>query len=64
MENGMVAVPPGRVTLSDRRTQRSWAVEVAPFRMSAFPVTQEYQTWSPTVSIVAAASTSPSWWAR
>ncbi|QRX90553.1 formylglycine-generating enzyme family protein [Streptomyces noursei] len=39
-ENEMVAVPPGRVTLSDRRTQRSWHVEVAPFRMSAFPVTQ------------------------
>ncbi|WP_329328271.1 formylglycine-generating enzyme family protein [Streptomyces luteogriseus] len=40
-DNEMVAVPAGRVTLSDRRTQRSWAVEVAPFRMSAFPVTQE-----------------------
>ncbi|KUJ41287.1 sulfatase-modifying factor protein [Streptomyces albus subsp. albus] len=38
----LVAVPPGRVTLSDRRTQRSWAVEVAPYRMSAFPVTQEW----------------------
>ncbi|MEU0272303.1 SUMF1/EgtB/PvdO family nonheme iron enzyme [Streptomyces sp. NPDC006307] len=36
----MVAVPPGRVTLSDRRTQRGWAVDVAPFRMAAFPVTQ------------------------
>ncbi|MEO3766735.1 formylglycine-generating enzyme family protein [Streptomyces sp. B8F3] len=38
--NEMVAVPPGRVTLSDRRTQRSWPVEVAPFHMAAFPVTQ------------------------
>ncbi|WP_445529377.1 formylglycine-generating enzyme family protein [Streptomyces cyslabdanicus] len=36
----MVDVPPGRVTLSDRRTQRSWPVDVAAFRMSAFPVTQ------------------------
>jgi formylglycine-generating enzyme required for sulfatase activity len=36
----MVAVPPGRVTLSDRRTQSSWAVEVAPFRLAPFPVTQ------------------------
>ncbi|MGV9422774.1 formylglycine-generating enzyme family protein [Streptomyces sp. NPDC003656] len=36
----MVAVPAGRVILSDRRTQRSWPVEVAPFLMSAFPVTQ------------------------
>ncbi|WP_344630112.1 formylglycine-generating enzyme family protein [Streptomyces glaucosporus] len=38
----MVAVPPGRVTLSDRRTRSSWPVEVAPFRMSAFPVTQSW----------------------
>ncbi|MFJ8647358.1 formylglycine-generating enzyme family protein [Streptomyces sp. NPDC093546] len=36
----MVAVPPGRVTLSDRRTERRWAVEIAPFRMAALPVTQ------------------------
>ncbi|MGH3322621.1 MAG: formylglycine-generating enzyme family protein [Streptosporangiaceae bacterium] len=36
----MVVVPPGRVTLSDRRMRRSWSVEVAPFRMSAFSVTQ------------------------
>ncbi|WP_423835333.1 formylglycine-generating enzyme family protein [Streptomyces tubbatahanensis] len=36
----MVDVPPGRVTLSDRRTRRSWPVEVAPFRMAVFPVTQ------------------------
>lgn len=38
----MVEVPPGRVTLSDRRTQRTWPVDVAPFRMSAFPVTQSW----------------------
>ena len=38
----MVAVPSGRVTLSDRRTQRSWLVEVVPFRMSAFPVTRSW----------------------
>ncbi|MFE9171545.1 formylglycine-generating enzyme family protein [Streptomyces kebangsaanensis] len=38
--NGMVVVPAGRVTLSDRRTRRSWAVGVASFRMSAVPVTQ------------------------
>nr|WSW64969.1 formylglycine-generating enzyme family protein [Streptomyces sp. NBC_00995] len=36
----MVDVPAGRVTLSDRRTQRSWAVDLAPFRLAAFPVTQ------------------------
>ncbi|MFI0901656.1 formylglycine-generating enzyme family protein [Streptomyces sp. NPDC020983] len=38
----MVAVPSGQVTLSDRRTQSSWPVEVAPFQMSAFPVTQSW----------------------
>ncbi|MFJ1598121.1 formylglycine-generating enzyme family protein [Streptomyces sp. NPDC088261] len=36
----MTAVPPGRVTLSDRRTQRSWPVEVAPYLLGVFPVTQ------------------------
>ncbi|MFI6653897.1 formylglycine-generating enzyme family protein [Streptomyces sp. NPDC050523] len=38
----MVAIPPGRVTLSDRRTRSSWHVEVAPFQISAFPVTQRW----------------------
>ncbi|MFD5162502.1 formylglycine-generating enzyme family protein [Streptomyces hawaiiensis] len=38
----MVTVPSGRVTLSDRRTRRSWTVEVAAFRLSAFPVTQAW----------------------
>ncbi|HEV7627421.1 MAG TPA: formylglycine-generating enzyme family protein [Streptomyces sp.] len=38
----MVAVPPGRVTLSDRRTQSSWLVEVAPLQLAAFPVTQSW----------------------
>ncbi|MFI6166648.1 formylglycine-generating enzyme family protein [Nocardia sp. NPDC051052] len=37
----MVAIPAGMVTLSDRRTQRSWPVTVAPFQMAAVPVTQE-----------------------
>ncbi|MFF3691068.1 formylglycine-generating enzyme family protein [Streptomyces sp. NPDC002187] len=36
----MIALPPGQVTLSDRRTQRSWPVEIAPYRLAAFPVTQ------------------------
>ncbi|MER7811288.1 SUMF1/EgtB/PvdO family nonheme iron enzyme [Streptomyces sp900116325] len=39
-ENEMIAVPPGRVTLSDRRTQRSWSVELAPYLLAAFPTTQ------------------------
>ncbi|KPI08881.1 Sulphatase-modifying factor protein [Actinobacteria bacterium OK074] len=38
--NEMIAIPPGRVTLKDRRTQRSWAVELAPYQLAAFPVTQ------------------------
>ncbi|AXB42935.1 formylglycine-generating enzyme family protein [Amycolatopsis albispora] len=37
----MIAIPPGRVTLSDRRTQRSWAVALAAYRISAVPVTQQ-----------------------
>jgi len=36
----MVAIPAGQVTLSDRRTLRSWAVELAPYQLAAFPVTQ------------------------
>jgi formylglycine-generating enzyme required for sulfatase activity len=36
----MVAIPPGQVTLSDRRTQRSWTVELAPYELAAFSVTQ------------------------
>ena len=36
----MVDVPAGQVTLADRRTQRSWPVELAPYRLAAFPVTQ------------------------
>ena len=36
----MVSIAPGTVTLSDRRTQRRWAVDVAPYRLAAYPVTQ------------------------
>jgi formylglycine-generating enzyme required for sulfatase activity len=36
----MIPVPAGPVTLSDRRTQRSWLVELAPYELGAFPVTQ------------------------
>lgn len=39
-ESVMVAVAPGQVILSDRRTQRTWSVEVEPFQIGAFPVTQ------------------------
>lgn len=36
----MVAVPAGRVTLSDRRTERRWTVDLASYQLAAFPVTQ------------------------
>jgi len=36
----VIAVPAGVVTLSDRRTQRTWSVEVAPFLLAATPITQ------------------------
>ena len=40
----MVSVPSGRVTLSDRRTQRRWTVEVAGHELAAVPITRaEYQ---------------------
>ncbi|GAA3541082.1 hypothetical protein GCM10022222_25870 [Amycolatopsis ultiminotia] len=35
----MVAIPPGGVTLSDRRTQRKRTVEVAAFELAPAPVT-------------------------
>src|SRR5258706_10317813 len=38
--NEMIAIPPGQVTLSDRRTQRSWSVELAPYQLAPFPITQ------------------------
>ncbi|MGC4952225.1 formylglycine-generating enzyme family protein [Actinomadura citrea] len=36
----MVTVPAGTVTLSDRRTRRSWPVDLAPYRLASFPITQ------------------------
>lgn len=38
--HGMIEVSPGQVTLSDRRTERSWSVELAAYRLAVFPVTQ------------------------
>lgn len=35
-----VLLPAGRVTLSDRRTRRSWWVDLAPLRIGVHPVTQ------------------------
>jgi formylglycine-generating enzyme required for sulfatase activity len=36
----MTAISPGRVRLSDRRTQRSWSVDLEPYQLAVFPVTQ------------------------
>ncbi|MGW1989233.1 formylglycine-generating enzyme family protein [Embleya sp. NPDC001921] len=36
----MIDIPSGRVTLTDRRTQRSWSVQPAPYRLAAYPVTR------------------------
>jgi len=36
----VVAVPSGRVTLADRRTERRWSVDVAGYLLAATPVTQ------------------------
>lgn len=36
----MVDLPPGQVTLSDRRTQHSWSVAVDAFQLAAVPITQ------------------------
>lgn len=38
--NPMIAVPAGQVALSDRRTQRSWSVDLAPYELGVFPITQ------------------------
>jgi formylglycine-generating enzyme required for sulfatase activity len=36
----MIAIPQGRLTLSDRRTRRRWTVETPPYELAAVPVTQ------------------------
>ncbi|MGW2014461.1 formylglycine-generating enzyme family protein [Streptomyces sp. NPDC001927] len=36
----MIAVPAGQVTLSDRRTQRSWVVELDAYQLAMYPITQ------------------------
>jgi formylglycine-generating enzyme len=36
----MIGIPRGQVTLSDRRTQRSSSVELGPYQLAAFPITQ------------------------
>ncbi|WP_067859504.1 formylglycine-generating enzyme family protein [Nocardia shimofusensis] len=36
----MVDIPPGAVELSDRRTRRSWSVDVGAYQLTAVPVTR------------------------
>jgi formylglycine-generating enzyme len=38
--NEMIAISRGRVRLSDRRTQRSWLVDLEPYQLAVFPITQ------------------------
>ena len=38
--NEMIAISRGRVRLSDRRTQRSWPVDLEPYQLAVFPTTQ------------------------
>jgi formylglycine-generating enzyme required for sulfatase activity len=37
----MIAIPAGRIILSDRRTQRSWSVGLSAYEIAAHQVTQE-----------------------
>ncbi|MFB9929359.1 formylglycine-generating enzyme family protein [Amycolatopsis halotolerans] len=37
----MVSIPAGTVTLTDRRTEHSWTVDVPAFELGAMPVTEE-----------------------
>jgi sulfatase modifying factor 1 len=39
-ESLMIAVAPGQLTLSDRRTQHRWSVELERYELGAFPITQ------------------------
>jgi sulfatase modifying factor 1 len=40
IDTAMVAVPPGDVTISDRRTLSSWNIRLKPFLLAALPVTR------------------------
>lgn len=40
--NTMIAVAAGQVTLSDRRTQRRWSVQLEPYELAATPITQAH----------------------
>ncbi|GAB1640432.1 hypothetical protein KRMM14A1259_08550 [Krasilnikovia sp. MM14-A1259] len=44
MNLDMISIPAGQITLSDRRTQTHWTVELAPYRLAAHPVTRALHT--------------------
>lgn len=46
-EDDLVDIPPGTVTLSDRRTRHRWPVDVMPFRLSPYPVTSSQYVRAP-----------------
>ena len=37
----MVEIPKGKITLNDDRIKRKWSVEISPFLLGKYPVTQE-----------------------
>ena len=37
----MVEIPKGRIELRDDRTKEKWAVEIEPFLLYKFPITQD-----------------------
>ncbi|MGW1743036.1 formylglycine-generating enzyme family protein [Nocardia sp. NPDC001965] len=60
----LVDIPAGRVTLSDRRTQRSWPVDLGPYRLAALPVTRsQYALISGRPGEAALPADSISWYA-
>ncbi|MEU4238586.1 formylglycine-generating enzyme family protein [Actinoplanes sp. NPDC026619] len=63
----LIALPPGRVTLSDRRSQRVWTVDLQPYLLARAPVTQrEYAEVTGERPSAAAGENRPvesvSWW--
>jgi len=41
INNQMVEIPGGKIELRDDRTKKKWPVELEPFLLAQFPVTQE-----------------------
>jgi formylglycine-generating enzyme required for sulfatase activity len=56
----MITVPAGRVTLSDRRTGRTWPVDLPAYEIGAFAVTRAL--WSPAGGADERPVESVTWW--